>query len=340
MAASLLLNGDADTLRSRVRRDGGLGGADDGAAAASWRPRPAPSPRRPPAARLLPRGEALPLRARRGRRGGRRDTRSAAPSSSRSGSPRHTIEALRPHLRVAPAPAELDFSPWGGAYTRVAREATAFAHRDARFLLKHAIVVDPGAPAPGREWLARSWALAHPFGTGGVYPNFPEHGPRRLGRRVPRRQPRAAARGQAPVRPGRRLQLSCAHSTADRSVTPSLRRARSRLRAYGCSSACSPSGLAEHDHDRAAAALRRRPARRSGARPRAPRPPAPRARSAGSRATTPPRSRAGAWASARRRSGRAAGERPSTLSSRSVRSAGPPVGYRSALASRCSPLSS
>ena len=28
--------------------------------------------------------------------------------------------------------------------------------------------------AAGREWLARSWALAHPFGTGGVYPNFPD----------------------------------------------------------------------------------------------------------------------------------------------------------------------
>ena len=31
----------------------------------------------------------------------------------------------------------------------------------------------PARPA-GREWLMRSWALAHPFGTGGVYPNFPE----------------------------------------------------------------------------------------------------------------------------------------------------------------------
>jgi len=84
------------------------------------------------------------------------------------------IEALLAHLRVAPAAAELDFSPWGGAYTRVAAETTAFAHRDASFLLKHAVVVDPGAAVAGRTWLGRSWELAHPFGTGGVYPNFPD----------------------------------------------------------------------------------------------------------------------------------------------------------------------
>ena len=34
-----------------------------------------------------------------------------------------------------------------------------------------------GAPtAAAREWLDRSWAITHPFGTGGVYPNFPEDG--------------------------------------------------------------------------------------------------------------------------------------------------------------------
>jgi hypothetical protein len=27
-----------------------------------------------------------------------------------------------------------------------------------------------------REWLARSWALAHPSGTGGAYANFPDAG--------------------------------------------------------------------------------------------------------------------------------------------------------------------
>ena len=28
----------------------------------------------------------------------------------------------------------------------------------------------------GARWLDRSWAITHPFGTGGVYPNFPEDG--------------------------------------------------------------------------------------------------------------------------------------------------------------------
>jgi hypothetical protein len=40
---------------------------------------------------------------------------------------------------------ELDFMPWGDAYNRVPADATAFVHRDARFQLKHAAVVDPQA---------------------------------------------------------------------------------------------------------------------------------------------------------------------------------------------------
>jgi len=65
---------------------------------------------------------------------------------------------------------ELDFNPWGGAYNRVAPDATAFPHRDARFLLKHSATGDAG------EWLEGSFTLAHPYGTGGAYPNFPEPG--------------------------------------------------------------------------------------------------------------------------------------------------------------------
>ncbi len=67
---------------------------------------------------------------------------------------------------------ELDFSPWGGAYNRVAADATAFPHRDARCLLKHTATVAAGDRAGG--WLDGSYALAHPYGTGGAYPNFPE----------------------------------------------------------------------------------------------------------------------------------------------------------------------
>jgi hypothetical protein len=79
------------------------------------------------------------------------------------------------HARVAGEARELDFSPWGGAYNRVPEDATAFAHRDERFLLKHAIVIEPGSDsAVGRGWLQRSWATVHPWGAGRVYPNFPD----------------------------------------------------------------------------------------------------------------------------------------------------------------------
>ncbi|SDS94962.1 FAD-binding oxidoreductase [Jiangella sp. DSM 45060] len=86
--------------------------------------------------------------------------------------PEEAVAALVDGLardRVAGETRELDVSPWGGAYTRVPVDATAFAHREARFLVKHAVT----GPDPA-GWLDRSWAAAHPWGTGGVYPNFPD----------------------------------------------------------------------------------------------------------------------------------------------------------------------
>ncbi|WP_326833962.1 FAD-binding oxidoreductase [Amycolatopsis rhabdoformis] len=58
---------------------------------------------------------------------------------------------------------ELAFTAMGGAYNRVAAEATAFAHRSERFLLEH------NGDAP---WVDRSWATVHDSGR--VYPNFPD----------------------------------------------------------------------------------------------------------------------------------------------------------------------
>ena len=70
---------------------------------------------------------------------------------------------------------ELDFSPWGGAYTRVPADATAFPHRTARFLLKPGAVLAPTLdPAPARDWLEEAWESVHPYGTGGAYVNFPD----------------------------------------------------------------------------------------------------------------------------------------------------------------------
>jgi FAD/FMN-containing dehydrogenase len=82
------------------------------------------------------------------------------------------IAALVDHARDPRA--TLDLSPWGGAYNRVAADATAFPHRAERFLIKHDVAVEPGRAGAAREWLARSWEIAHPFGTGGAYVNFPD----------------------------------------------------------------------------------------------------------------------------------------------------------------------
>jgi FAD/FMN-containing dehydrogenase len=62
---------------------------------------------------------------------------------------------------------EITFTAMGGAYNRVAEDATAFAHRGERFLLDH--IADAADP-----WVDRSWATAHADGSGHVYPNFPD----------------------------------------------------------------------------------------------------------------------------------------------------------------------
>jgi FAD/FMN-containing dehydrogenase len=71
---------------------------------------------------------------------------------------------------------ELDFMPWGGAYNRRPPDASAFVHRDQRFQLKHAAVVDADAPpanqAAAHRAATRSWASVHPWGSGRVFQNF------------------------------------------------------------------------------------------------------------------------------------------------------------------------
>ena len=97
--------------------------------------------------------------------------------------PTEAITALVENLNKGRVPGqsrELDFTPWAGAYNRLSPDATAFAHRDELFLLLHVAVVDSGASAAEREaaraWLGRSWASVRPWGSGGVYPNFPDPG--------------------------------------------------------------------------------------------------------------------------------------------------------------------
>ena len=95
--------------------------------------------------------------------------------------PSETIAALVEHLarELAGSHArEVSFTPWGGAYNRVPADATAFVHRDELFVVQHLVTISPDAPTTAsdaaRGWLARSWALVHPWGSGGVYPNFPD----------------------------------------------------------------------------------------------------------------------------------------------------------------------
>jgi FAD/FMN-containing dehydrogenase len=97
--------------------------------------------------------------------------------------PTDAIAALVDHLRAEDATGaarELDLTPMGGAYNRVAEDTTAFAHRGERFVLKHTAVVAPDAAdaehAAARDWLEASFRLVHPYGSGRVYPNFPEPG--------------------------------------------------------------------------------------------------------------------------------------------------------------------
>jgi FAD/FMN-containing dehydrogenase len=78
------------------------------------------------------------------------------------------IAALLDELTAGPnGRRELNFTAMGGAFNRVAADATAFAHRGQRFLLEHVAGDDP-------QWVGRSWAMAHPHGSGRVYPNFPD----------------------------------------------------------------------------------------------------------------------------------------------------------------------
>jgi FAD/FMN-containing dehydrogenase len=95
--------------------------------------------------------------------------------------PRDAIAALVQDLATAPSPGEsreVAFLPWGGAYNRVPVDATAFAHRDALFLVQHLLVVDPETATTSGEaahdWPTRSWSRLHPYASGGVYPNFPD----------------------------------------------------------------------------------------------------------------------------------------------------------------------
>jgi FAD/FMN-containing dehydrogenase len=89
--------------------------------------------------------------------------------------PASAVQDLTDHLKNGPGERrELDFSPWAGAYNRTTADATAFAHRNERFLLKQTIATRGEADEDARRWLNEAWQITHPHGSGGVYPNFPD----------------------------------------------------------------------------------------------------------------------------------------------------------------------
>jgi FAD/FMN-containing dehydrogenase len=80
--------------------------------------------------------------------------------------------------RLAGQSRELDFTPWGGAYNRRREDETAFVHRHELFSLKHAASVGADSPESAtdaaRRWLMQSWLAVRPWGSGRVFPNFPD----------------------------------------------------------------------------------------------------------------------------------------------------------------------
>jgi len=126
--------------------------------------------------------------------------RALARFSDRQHGTRHTYPLSRSEFFRRPVPAgaiaelvaslgkaragearELDFTPLRGAYDRMPAQATAYVHRELDFLLKYEAIIDVDAPEmaveSGRDWLARSWTTAHPWGSGQAYQNFPDADP-------------------------------------------------------------------------------------------------------------------------------------------------------------------
>jgi Berberine and berberine like len=64
------------------------------------------------------------------------------------------------------------------ARLRVREDATAFAHRHELFSLKHTATVASDSSQLVRDaaqrWLTKSWRTVQPWGSGRVFPNFPD----------------------------------------------------------------------------------------------------------------------------------------------------------------------
>ena len=84
------------------------------------------------------------------------------------------IDVLIEHARRIPDPqTEIAFAQLGGAVSRVAAGTTAYAHRNAQFVMNvHGRWADPAKDAECIAWARGLFQAASPFATGGVYVNF------------------------------------------------------------------------------------------------------------------------------------------------------------------------
>jgi FAD/FMN-containing dehydrogenase len=84
------------------------------------------------------------------------------------------IDVLVDHAGRIPDPmSEIAFAELGGAISRVPHAATAYAHRDAEFVLNvHGRWADPAKDTKCIGWARELFQAAAPFSTGGVYVNF------------------------------------------------------------------------------------------------------------------------------------------------------------------------
>jgi FAD/FMN-containing dehydrogenase len=84
------------------------------------------------------------------------------------------LDVLIDHAGRLPSPqSEIFVGALGGATMRPAPDATAYPHRDARFVVNvHGRWEDPAGDAPGTAWARSFFDAAAPFATGGVYVNF------------------------------------------------------------------------------------------------------------------------------------------------------------------------
>jgi FAD/FMN-containing dehydrogenase len=84
------------------------------------------------------------------------------------------IDTLIDHARRIPDPqTEIAFAQLGGAISRVAHEATAYNHRDGRFVMNvHGRWADPANDDACIGWARALFQAAAPYSTGSVYVNF------------------------------------------------------------------------------------------------------------------------------------------------------------------------